>query len=152
MSKVCTKCQREKPDGAFYKHPMSRGGLQAACKECAKAAVRANRKKRIEYYREYDRLRAMEPHRVKARKEYAEANPRSRAEKDPVKRQARVTLGNAVRDGTVKKPPHCEICRAECSPHGHHDDYNKPLDVIWVCRPCHALIHAYWRAQDRKAA
>jgi len=27
----------------------------------------------------------------------------------------------------------------------HHFDYSKPLDVVTLCRPCHALIHTYYR-------
>ena len=52
---------------------------------------------------------------------------------------ARWTLRNAIQLGHVKRQP-CRDCgkpRAE----GHHTDYNKPLDVIWLCRLCHIAEH-----------
>lgn len=150
--RACTACGEEKPLDAFYRHPFGKDGRQTKCAECTKVAVRANRAARLEYYQAYERERAKLPHRVEARKEYARANPRPRPEPDPVKRAARVAFGNAVRDGKVKKPPHCEVCAAPGDVHGHHDDYSRPLDVIWCCTACHGLIHAYWRAQERVAA
>jgi hypothetical protein len=153
MGKVCTKCGEKKPLDAFYRHPFGKQGRQSKCADCAKADVKANRAARIEYYSAYEKERANLPHRVAARKSYALANTSGpRPESDPVKRAARIALGNAVRDGKMKKPPHCEVCGASGEVHGHHDDYAKPLDVIWCCTACHALIHAYWRALDRIAA
>lgn len=151
--RACTKCGESKPLEAFYKHPFGKDGRMPKCAECTKAAVRENRQARIEYYRAYERTRAKLPHRVEARAEYAKRNPKKFPESDPVKRQARIKLGNAIRDGKIVRPPHCEVCGTpEDKIHGHHDDYTKPLDVIWVCTSCHALIHAYWRAQERFAA
>lgn len=150
--RVCTQCAQNKPMDAFYKHPFGKDGRQSKCAECTKAAVRANRLARIEYYQAYERERARLPHRVAARQEYQREHPKKYSENDPVKRDARVKLGNAVRDGRVIKAPHCEVCAAPGDVHGHHDDYTKPLDVIWCCTACHALIHAYWRAQERTAA
>lgn len=152
MPKACTKCGEVKPLDAFYKHPMMHDGRLSKCADCTKAAVRANRAARIEYYRAYDRARANEPSRKADRIARAKAHPRPRPEADPVKRAARVALGNAVRDGKIKKAPECEVCAVSADLHGHHEDYTKSLDVIWVCSACHAFIHAYWRAQERIAA
>ena len=38
----------------------------------------------------------------------------------------------------VAKP--CEKCGSADS-QKHHPDYSKPLDVIWLCRPCHVAVH-----------
>ena len=150
--RVCTKCGVEKPLDDYYRHPFGRDGYQTKCADCTKSDVRANRAARLEYYRAYDRSRARQPDRVAARVDYAKRKPVARPEPDPVKRVARVVLGNAIRDGVVIRPPECEVCQVPCDVHGHHDDYTKPLDVIWCCTACHALIHAYWRAQTRIAA
>lgn len=153
MLKACSCCGEEKPLDAFYKHPFGKLGRMGKCAECTKEAVRANRLARIEYYRAYERERARLPHRIEARAEYlATKQQKPRPERDPAKLAARRKLGNAIRDGHVIRPPNCEVCSAPGDVHGHHDDYSKPLDVIWCCIECHALIHAYWRAQDRKAA
>src|SRR5690349_7922719 len=139
MSKPCCKCGEVKPLDAFYRHPMMADGHLNKCIECAKADARSTRAARLEYYQAYDRSRAKQPHRVAQRKDYAKANPRPRPEADPLKRAARVALGNAVRDGRVKKAPECEVCSISGDLHGHHEDYSKPLEVIWVCSACHAF-------------
>ena len=35
----------------------------------------------------------------------------------------------------------CEICHILQAQERHHHDYNKPLDVIYVCRGCHQKLH-----------
>ena len=54
---------------------------------------------------------------------------------------ARDALNNAVRLKKVIKPSKCEACEATVRLHGHHDDYSKPLDVRWLCTPCHVELH-----------
>ena len=52
-----------------------------------------------------------------------------------VRRRAR----NAVRAGRIVKTP-CEDC-GEPIVEMHHEDYEKPLEVKWLCKPCHWLLH-----------
>lgn len=54
---------------------------------------------------------------------------------------ARAKVNYAVKVGKLVKPSSCEVCAMERKVEGHHPDYNKPLQVIWVCPPCHADIH-----------
>lgn len=151
MQKQCFKCGEVKDLSAFYKHPQMPDGHVNKCKECNKRDVRENRVKRLDYYREYDKERAMRPDRVEARKLY-QASDRGKevlkkihkryAEKNPIKRAAQIMVGNAVRDGRLNKPKHCESCNQ--SPkrlHGHHDDYAQPLNVRWLCPKCHKEWH-----------
>lgn len=45
----------------------------------------------------------------------------------------------AIRDGFLTPAP-CESCGAERS-EAHHDNYDKPLDVRWLCNKCHKKEH-----------
>lgn len=152
MSKACFKCGETKPLGAFYTHPMMADGHLNKCIDCAKADVRSSRAARIAYYQAYDRGRNKLPYRVSDRKARAKAAAQPRPETDPQKRAARVAVGNAVRAGKLLRSPECQVCGVTTDTHGHHEDYSKPLEVLWVCTACHALIHAYWRAAERIAA
>jgi len=53
--------------------------------------------------------------------------------------KASTTLGTAVRSGKIKRSP-CVECGA-VKVEGHHTDYDKPFDVVWLCRPCHSKRH-----------
>lgn len=46
----------------------------------------------------------------------------------------------AVRNGTLVKGP-CADCGSCVDVQGHHPDYSKPLDVVWLCRTCHNRRH-----------
>lgn len=66
----------------------------------------------------------------------------SRYQKDPCLRarhEARWAVRRAVSAGKLHKSP-CESC-GELAVQGHHDDYSKPLEVRWLCSPCHRDWH-----------
>src|SRR5690606_38487088 len=67
-----------------------------------------------------------------------------RSPQDPVKAAARRAVVYAVRTGRLVKPACCEDCHQQKPArelHGHHEDYDRPLDVAWLCAPCHMKRH-----------
>ena len=58
----------------------------------------------------------------------------------PEKVAARQAVKVALIAGKLTRKP-CERCGAR-RVHAHHHDYAKPLDVIWLCPPCHRAEHA----------
>ncbi len=67
-------------------------------------------------------------------------------ERYPERVQARDLLKKAIERGEVIRKP-CEHVSEDgslcgyVSSHGHHEDYSKPLDVIWLCRKHHRERH-----------
>lgn len=146
--KRCFKCLCEKPIDDFYKHGRMKDGRLSKCKECTKRDVNKHRQENLEKIRAYDKMRGSMPHRVAARKEYAQTaegkasharSLRNMRDKYPNKYKARNLLGNAVRDGRLKKQP-CMVCGEKAV--AHHPDYTRPLDVVWLCQPHHKQAHA----------
>jgi hypothetical protein len=135
------ECGENSPEN-FY--PTFKG----ICKKCHAERVRNNRSANSEYYREYDRTRALQPKRVRARKTYSktvagrEAHRRAHIawiERNGLKRAAHILVGNAIRGGNLVKLP-CEKCGSKKA-QAHHDDYAKPLNVRWLCTKHHREVH-----------
>lgn len=150
MKKWCRQCEKDVRRADYYRHPKTADGVMAVCKACHRANVKANRESNADYYREFERARANLPHRVAARQAYSQTPEgkaaasrasRANAERDPIKRAARVATGNAIRDGQLIREP-CEVC-GEVDAQAHHDDYSKPLDVRWLCTTHHAEWHKH---------
>tara|TARA_R110000787_G_scaffold56390_2_gene129641 strand:- start:768 stop:1175 length:408 start_codon:yes stop_codon:yes gene_type:complete len=130
MEKKCFKCGNTKSFSEFYKHKKMTDGRLGKCKECTKKDSTKNRGKNLERIREYDRKRGN-----RQTPEYQ----RECRKKNPGKYKAQSAVNNAVRDKRLFKKP-CEVCGEE-KVHGHHEDYSKPLEVIWLCPIHHKEIH-----------
>ena len=152
MEKTCFKCKKLFPLSAFYRHSGMKDGYLNKCKECNKADVRLNREKNIDYYKEYDKIRANTPKRLKQRALYAKtpngikiAN-RARIkwnQNNVIKRHAANLITNAVRDKKIIKPDNCSECNKKGRIEGHHDDYAYPMKVRWLCSKCHRHWHKH---------
>lgn len=62
---------------------------------------------------------------------------------------AQMLVRSALKNGTLIRPNNCETCGKKPKPfrdgrsgiNAHHNDYNKPLDVTWLCATCHRQWH-----------
>lgn len=131
--KVCRECNIEKPLTEYYAHKGMADGHLNKCKSCVQSRVASHRKLNIEKIALYDQKRSKTNHRKQWRK--AKYNEQLKA--DPTKFKARWTLRNAIRDGKLIRG----MCACGEIGEAHHDDYSKPLDVIWLCKKHHLEIH-----------
>lgn len=136
--KTCFKCHCEKPLFEFYKHRAMADGHLNKCKDCTKADVGKHRAKNLERVRAYDRERSNLPHRKESNRRVT-ANWRA---EQPKRRAAQVAVGNAVRDGRLTPWPTCAMPECSAKPEAHHPDYDRPLDVVWLCHAHHKQAHA----------
>jgi len=65
---------------------------------------------------------------------------RAYREQHPERWIAHQSVQTAIRNGSLIKDP-CEVCGA-IHTHAHHDDYEKPLEVRWLCHTHHMEHHA----------
>lgn len=124
--KACVICGETKPLSDFYKHPNMADGRLNKCKKCHIARNKDNQAA----YRHSDSYAARKGEWIA-----------TRVNKDRLEQEARQALYNAIRRGEIKKAPACWYCGSTDRIEGHHADYARPLDVIWLCRKCHARVH-----------
>lgn len=134
VTKRCFKCMCDKPLEGFYAHAKMRDGRLNKCIDCTKRDVAEHRQANLEQVRAYDRRRASQPHRIAARREIVAKY----IEQFPNRKKANTAVGNAIRDGKLKRFP-CMVCGEKAV--AHHPDYDRPLDVVWLCQPHHKQAH-----------
>lgn len=147
IMKKCSGCGRLLPLSEFNKLRRSKDGHQPRCRQC---------------FSEYNKKRyALNPDKYKEDvRRYREENPESEletrikaCEKDPSHKNAYRAVDAALRCGVLIRPDVCSGCGCPSSEHrieAHHHDYAKPLDVIWLCTPCHEKMDAEHRLREGK--
>lgn len=133
----CGICKEFKPYEEFYKNKRTILGITPECKKChCKESIRRRNKDTARENNQRYRERAR-----KADIEKFRERDRNREREKDEKYVARRKLNNAVKRGDVVKPEFCEECGRKIRLTAHHDDYSKPLDVIWLCYKCHGKKH-----------
>jgi hypothetical protein len=108
----CKRCKHREYMNAWYRRPGNA--------ERVRGWASRYRGENIEQVRGYDRARGFR-------------------ETDSMKITARRAVRLAIERGDMKREP-CEVCEAEPAD-AHHDDYNKPLEVRWLCEKHHGKEH-----------
>lgn len=146
-TKTCIACGIEKPITEYNKRKSAPDGLQERCRACFSA---------------YNKRRyASDPERFKAgarkyRSENLEnvfATRMRMAEKNPNHKNANEAVGLALKLGHIVKQEWCSGCgcsNKERRIEAHHARYDKPLNVVWLCTPCHRRMDAQRRIQEGK--
>lgn len=116
---ICTKCFHDLPAGAFYKSPAK------VCKECHKAQMKTH----------YQTL-------AYKTKNAGYQRGRLKGEENYAKHDARLAVRWALKTGKMVKETNCAFCNSDQDIEAHHRDYSKKLEVVWLCRNCHAIHHA----------
>jgi hypothetical protein len=121
--RLCTGCGRVLPLDCFPKAGRGRAKRSLRCRDCHRAQARA--------------------WRARHRAELSATARRYRLLwRD--KHAARQAAYWAAEAGLIHRPDRCERCGQTPPPnrlHGHHPDYSRPLNVVWLCSLCHAREH-----------
>jgi Protein of unknwon function (DUF3310) len=121
--KICSACYETKPSTDFYKSAINKDGLCGQCKVCHNKQVIQNRKnKKLLSFKQ------VAPHK----KFWLIENK--------LKRKAHGEVGYAIQIGKLVRQP-CERCGTTEHVVAHHEDYSKPLDVVWLCKYHHKERH-----------
>lgn len=132
---ACQKCKRKEYMRRWYqsKTPEQRRAMLA---QRNPEAVRRNDAKRFQRHKVT---------RMAAARRWKDEHPESALEtqnrwdqSNPEKKRAHAAVAAAVKRGALSRPSCCEQCGLG-SPRieGHHPDYSKPLEVVWLCLDCH---------------
>lgn len=147
--KVCNGCGKNKPVSEYHKYP-SRKGVRSRCKECFNAASaryhHEHPEKRPASSTEY-RHRKLEKYRATERLRYSKNSAKEAERKQrlwrehPEMNRAHCAVRDAIKKGEMVRPDRCSECGRQVEIEAHHEDYGKPLEVIWLCLDCHMKLH-----------
>jgi hypothetical protein len=150
--KKCFKCGKEKPLSEFYAHKQMGDGHLNKCKTCTKIDVGMHYQKMMQdptwIAKERERQRIKERSR-RALGKQSPTKPENKnawRKRNAIKGRAHLRVGRAVRKGALLRQA-CEVC-GHPKAQAHHDDYNEPLNVRWLCTAHHAEHHVNQRRKQ----
>lgn len=147
MEKTCGKCHKLLPTSDFYKDARAKDGLYTVCKDCHVQYTNPGARKRVLLTQE-EKIAKEKAFRRKYNKRRYESYTKGYLKEyklrpeEMTKYKARAAARAAIKKGVLQKEP-CRVCQ-EVKVDAHHEDYSKPLEIIWLCRADHKPWHAGW--------
>lgn len=147
--KNCKSCGLAKDLSDFRPDTRMVDGHYNQCRECQRIYNREYRARNQEAVRAASRDRAnkrywdskeTKPVLYADRKEVVKKSVKAWAAKNHEKTTAHSRLNMAVKRGDILKQP-CRDCGSARRVSGHHEDYSRALDVIWLCPKHHGERH-----------
>lgn len=136
--KRCPACGESKPQSEYWKDKHTKSGLQSICKACSREMTRryyATPEGRAKFREQQRRTRTKNRERRNAQNRAWSARNLERIQ---MANRARCILHRAIKAGKVIKATACQKCGADgVKIEAAHWDYSLPLDVLWLCIPCH---------------
>lgn len=129
--KKCYLCKKEKELDAFSSDKSKKDNKCNRCKDCSSSYHNNHRLKNLSLYRERDKK-----YNVTHKKQRNKYN-NDWKKKNTHKNAAHSLIYLAIKQGVLKKEK-CRDCE-RIETEAHHNDYTKPLEVIWLCRFHHRL-------------
>lgn len=135
--KQCSICRIIKPLEDFHRNKNRKDGRDCRCRSCKNAKGKARYHSDPAYKERV--ICQVKAYQAGPGRKKANATKSAYHGKHPKKRRAHNLVYNALRRGDLVKGP-CECC-GELKVVGHHDDYDRPLDVRWLCERHHKEWH-----------
>jgi len=135
MNKKCRRCLTEKRLDDFY------GWKPSVCKDCHRKNDKERYEKRKKYFSKYKAKWYSIPKNQKRHSLISRKYAITWLKKHPKERKAYSQFHYALYSGKLYKPKQCSQCGERKKIEAHHPDYTKPLEVIWLCRSCHKILH-----------
>ena len=152
QKKTCSKCKKQKDIEEFFRLKTGEEKRRSNCKKCDNI----RNKKAVKKYRQSEK--GIEKRRARQRSEKHKervkkylSNPKAlkltRASKakweknNKIKKRAHAAIREMIKKGTIQRSKKCSKCGLKGKIEGHHKDYNKPKEYIWICKACHTAIH-----------
>lgn len=105
----------------------------------------------------YSRCRDCRRRRARAGARLLEAVRQIKAALQAQRAYARTLVSQAVQEGIITRPGYCPNCQDPESPEepqkpeAHHEDYNAPLDITWLCPACHGARHSEMSREEGRS-
>lgn len=147
-NKNCKEPNKPRNKENFGPDKRLKDGFQSQCRVCQSWHYKRNPEKYKRNKRSWTANPENRELQKETRKKWNDANIEKAREmrkewedKNKIKMKAHWAVRSAIKKGKLVRPYTCEKCGSIEPIQAHHDDYSKPLEVRWLCQPCHRKRH-----------